>query len=101
MEHFPSFADRLRTKVIQKHSINSIIPVHDTIFSSDETKKSSKSLYTTSVVKSQLDSNLHRNSKSTPTKNNIRQTLVSDPTCALHSNQISSQDSDVTTKGMD
>ena len=101
MEPFFSFADRLRTKVMQKHSINSIIPLRDTTFSLDGTKKSFGSLYTTSAVTSQSDAHLHRNSKSTPTENNRRQTPVSDPTIALHSNQISSRDSDVTLKGMD
>jgi hypothetical protein len=101
MEPFLSFADRLRTKVMQKHSINPIIPVQDTIFSLDGTKKSFESLYTTSAVKSQLDADLYRNSKSTPTENNMRQTSVSDPMVALHSNQITSHDSDVTMKGMD
>jgi len=80
--------------------MNTIITVQDTIFSLDGTKKSFESLYTTSAVKSQLDAHLHRNSKLTPTENNMRQTPVSDPTVALHSNQTTSHDSDVTMKGM-
>ncbi len=71
MEPFLSFSDRLRKKVMHKHSMNTIITV-----------------------------NLHRNSKLTPTENNMRQTPVSDPMVALHSNQTTSHNSDVTTKGM-
>ncbi|CAF1131186.1 unnamed protein product [Adineta steineri] len=83
---------------MRKHSINTIISVQDTILSSDETNKSCKSLHTTSTVKSQSDAHVHPNSTSTSTKNNIQQVPVSDPTIALHSNQITSHDSDVTMK---
>ncbi len=100
MEPYFVFADKLRTKVMQRHSINPVISVQDTIFSLGETKKSFENLHTTSAVKSQLDAHLRRNSKSTTIKNDVRQAPVSDPTVALHSNQITSHDSDVTTKGM-
>ena len=94
MEPFLGFADRLRIKVLQRHSINPIISLGGT-------KKSFESVYTTSTVKPQLDAHLHLNSKSTSTKSNMQQAVVSDPTVALHSNQITSRDSDVTMTGMD
>ncbi|CAF4114034.1 unnamed protein product [Adineta steineri] len=83
---------------MRKHSINTIISVQDTILSSDETNKSCKSLHTTSAVKSQSDAHLYPNSTSTSIKTNMQQVPVSDPTIALHSNQITSHDSDVTMK---